>query len=93
VEFYGLKTNKMKLFRNLFKRTGFKIASDKGNEILKHIAESDSNVYKQKIIKLYNLHFVVGRSEQCCLNPKHRTESNDMCESWVICGNCGKEIV
>ena len=45
--------------------------------------------YKQQL----TLTDVVGQSEQCCLNPKHRTETNDMFESWVICGNCGKEIV
>ena len=52
----------------------------------------------QRIIKVReseqcNIANVVGRSEQCCSNPKHKTEVNELFENWVECKNCGKEII
>ena len=56
-----------------------------------------NNQYKwnisQEIIKQLTIPVVVRQSEQCCLNPKHRADITDMYEPYVICGNCGKEIV
>ena len=53
--------------------------------------------YKQLLDKYEKLALtipvVVGQSEQCCSNPKHKTEVNDMFENWVECKNCGKDII
>ena len=64
---------------------------EKYYEILRHYVNPNdcATVVKQ----LLSLHNVVGRSEQCCSNPKHKGECNEMFESWTECKNCGKEII
>ena len=47
----------------------------------------------QEQVKNCDLADVVGQSEQCCSNPKHKTEVNDIFENWVECKSCGKEII
>lgn len=64
---------------------------EKYYEILRHYV--NPNDCATVVEQLLSLHNVVGQSEQCCSNPKHKVECNEMFESWTECKNCGKEII
>jgi hypothetical protein len=79
---------------------------DRIKEIQAETAYPNSTSVQQALLKVWNecqqeqgqvkncsIPDVVGQGEQCCSNPKHKTEVNELFENWVECKNCGKEII